>query len=384
MALKQGNTATKNGRRLGSIQKRGTGRYLVRLFNGYDGEGKREYKNKTIIGTRKEAEDALADLRVEAQAGNLPGRAAEASRMNDLFALVLRDYKINDKDYRWAEGVIRVRLAPHFGKLKASKVTSDTIDQYVERRKEEGQPNATINRALALIRRSFNLGKRHKPPLVASPPIMTMLAENNVRTGFFEDSEYRALIKALPGEVQPVVSFAYYTGCRRAEILSLKWSQVDLIDGVVRLDPGTTKSGEGRMIPLFGELLELLRLLKEGEAASEFVFHRGGAPIKYFRRTWLTACKAAGLWKDGRPTRLLHDLRRTGVRNLVRAGVPEKVAMSISGHKTRSVFERYNIVDEADLKQAMQKVDRYIAEKRAKESESSHTTRTLKTSKAIH
>jgi integrase len=78
------------------------------------------------------------------------------------------------------------------------------------------------------------------------------------------------------------------------------------------------------------------------------VFHRDGEPIKNFRKAWDTACTTAGC-----PDRIPHDFRRIAVRNLVRAGVPEKIAMGITGHKTRSVFDRYDIVDEADLRSAL-------------------------------
>jgi integrase len=196
-----------------------------------------------------------------------------------------------------------------------------------------------------------------------------------VRTGFLEDSEYRAIMRELPEHLRPLIAFAYYTGCRRGELLKLKWQSVDLIDGVVRLEAGTTKNKEARMIPLNPELVELLAMRK-AKRDSEFpscgavFFGAKGEPIRDFKDGWRYACYRAGLWqgddfKTGRPTRIFHDLRRTGVRNNVRAGVPEKVAQEISGHKTRAVFERYNIVNERDLKEAARRQYEYIQQQRA-------------------
>ena len=128
--------------------------------------------------------------------------------------------------------------------------------------------------------------------------------------------------------------------------------QVDLDNRIVKLDPGTTKSGQGRTVVLDGELLELVQQPRDLRGVAEipnkssalicaYIFHRRGRPIKDFREAWDRACKAIGL--EGK---IFHDFRRTAVRNMVRAGVPERVAMMISGHKTRSVFDRYNIVSE--------------------------------------
>ncbi len=130
--------------------------------------------------------------------------------------------------------------------------------------------------------------------------------------------------------------------------------------GRVYLEAGTTKNDEPRVFPFTDELGEVLeaqrkytkRIRKERGQITPWVFHREGKQVKSFRRSWLTACKGAGV-----PGRIVHDLRRTGVRNLVRAGVPEGVAMKMTGHKTRSVFERYNIVNDADLEEAARRLN---------------------------
>ena len=139
-----------------------------------------------------------------------------------------------------------------------------------------------------------------------------------------------------------MLTFAYYTGCRKAEILALRWNQVDLSERVVRLEPGETKNDESRTIFLTADLYEVLAIQKELRdsllpGVGPLVFSRAGTRILEFKGAWASACKAAGLTgQDGEPDKLFHDLRRTGVRNLIRAGVPERVAMMISGHKTFS------------------------------------------------
>jgi integrase len=176
---------------------------------------------------------------------------------------------------------------------------------------------------------------------------------------------------ALPEYLRAALTFAYYTGCRRGEILALQWSQVDLKERVVRLEPGTTKNDEARNLPLTTELYETLAMQRsirdtKFPACPWVFFNASGGKIGRFQRSWKSACKTAGLSpEEGEPDRLFHDLRRSGVRNLIRAGVPEAVAMRIGGHKTRSVFERYNIVSERDLHEAAHKLETYVAGKTA-------------------
>ena len=166
-------------------------------------------------------------------------------------------------------------------------------------------------------------------------------------------------------------SFAYLTGCRRGEILPLGWDQTDLAERVVRLELGTTKNDQPRVIPLAPELYEIL-VMQEAIRDRDYptcpwvFFQEDGQPITRWelRDAWERGCKAAGFVDDaGKITRLFHDLRRTGVRNLIRAGVPERVAMAISGHKTRAILDRYNIVSGADLKDAARKPGEYLAHK---------------------
>ena len=163
------------------------------------------------------------------------------------------------------------------------------------------------------------------------------------------------------------MTFAYVTGWRvPSEVLTLTGlAQIfDFQAGVVRLEPDTTKNAEGRTFP-FDASPELLAALQAQDKAKPvgaicpWVFHRVGEPFldsngaasKVFRAAW----KAASI-RAGCPGRIPHDFRRTAVRNLVRAGVPEKTAMQLSGHKTRAVFDRYDIVDEGDLRAAVRRL----------------------------
>ena len=190
-----------------------------------------------------------------------------------------------------------------------------------------------------------------------------MLPENNTRQGFFERPDLEAVVAALPGYLQDFTRFAYLTGWRKGEIIPLKWTDVDPDAGAIRLRPEAAKTGRGRTVMLEGDLAELIdrrcaaRLFeKNGHVRlATLVFHRDGEPVGDFRKARATACQAAGV-----PHKLFHDLRRTAARNMVRAGVPERVAMAVTGHLTRSMFDRYNIVSEDDLRMAAQKTTMYI------------------------
>jgi integrase len=268
-------------------------------------------------------------------------------------------FKINGrKSLRDADLFVK-RLKELFGGRRVVDITTPLIQEYILSRQGEGLSNATINRHLSALKRMLNLGARQTPPKVLRMPHVPTPKENNARTGFFEHDEFLALRGALPDYLKAVVTIAYHTGFRREEILSLRWDQVDLDPRRIVLEVGTTKNNEGRVAYMTEDLHRVLeaqkrirdlkvpgcppvcfRLTKKGKIRS----------IGSFRKVWERICKEIGL--EGR---LLHDFRRTAVRNMVRAGIPERVAMRISGHKTRSVFDRYNIVSESDLQEAVGK-----------------------------
>ncbi|MGH7274973.1 MAG: tyrosine-type recombinase/integrase, partial [Nitrospiria bacterium] len=255
-------------------------------------------------------------------------------------------------------------ILKHFSGNRAAEITSDMIREYREKRRAHKVKDSTINRELAALKRMYRLGLEEDPPLVARIPKIPMVAENNVRTGFFDLGDFRELRANAPDHLKPVIAIAYYTGMRAGEILKLKWDQVDLVHGVLRLETGTTKNKEGREVPLIPELRQTLEWWRKETRGKypfcRYVCHYKGERYGSYRRAWNTLCEKVGLTGAK-----MHDFRRTGVRNLIRAGVPQSVAMAISGHKTDSVFRRYDIVSHQDIQQAGDRLTRYFQERTA-------------------
>lgn len=345
----------------GSVFQRGAVWWIKYYRNG------KPYRETSGSDKESEARKQLKKRLGEIALGRFVGPDAERVTIRELAKQYLNDYRINErKSLDKAEDMItRIDrdgtekdspLMEYFGDCRAHSLGTDRIKSYISLRQEQSAANGTINRELAALKRMFNLGVQSE--MIYRKPYIPMLQENNVRKGFFEYGEFMALRDALPDYLKTVVTFAYYTGWRKQEILTLKWNQVDLNACTVRLDPGSTKNRAGRIVILDGELLEAIQAQWDRRKVAEipgqsptllclYVFHRNGNPIRDFRDIWAKTCKSTGL-----AGKLFHDFRRSAVRNMVRAGVPERVAMSVSGHKTRSVFDRYNIVSEDDLRDA--------------------------------
>jgi integrase len=267
---------------------------------------------------------------------------------------LIRDYEVNAKRSLRSAKLSKRYLTGFFGLDKALDIRTERTRQYISKRQGEKASNASINRELAALKRMFSLAIQ--AGTLSSKPYIPRLEENNARQGFLDHASFVALRNALPGYLKDPVTFLYLSGWRVSEMRSLEWRDVDLGGKFIRLRPEHSKNKEARPLPLTDELLELIERAKDNRRLDcSFVFYNKGVGVGDFRKAWHNALKQTNLGKV-----LVHDLRRTAVCNLVRAGVPERVAMSLSGHKTRSVFDRYNIVSEADLVQATERLQAHL------------------------
>ncbi len=326
---------------MGMLYRRGRIWWIKYYRNG------KAFRESSKSANISEAKRLLRKREGEIAAGEFLGPKTERVSFEELAGDFLNEYQINNrKSFIWVKRRIDLHLTPFFAGLRAVNITTDRIRAYVTKRREEGASNGSINRELAALKRMFNLASEMTPPKIGRVPYIPMLKESNVRKGFFEHNEYLALRRELPEYLKPVLAFGYFTGAREGEILRLKWGQVDLEARTIHLEPGSTKNDQARTIPLNSELLEALKTQKSTRDLRfpdcQYVFYRKGKRIGNFQRAWKSACKRAGV---------------TG-----RLGVPERVAMAISGHKTRSVFDRYNIVAERDLHEAARRLEDHLRE----------------------
>jgi integrase len=338
---------------------------------GKDGGEIRESSRST---KRTDAIALLNARRGEIAQGEWLNPRADRTTLEDLLAMVKTDRRKNGRETDHLPAYER-RLTEFFGaSCRAANITADRIDTYTTKRQDDGAANATINRELASLRRGLRLA--YRAGKVRRVPPVGLLRERNIRTGFFEPGEFRAVQAHLPAAFAPVAEFAYLTGWRKAEILGLTWPQVDFSAGLVRLEPGSTKNDDGRgfpfsALPALGALLTRRRddtraVERATGQVVRWVFHDRGRPIwaKRFYRAWWAATKAAGVYREwphpetGKTCRgpIPHDFRRTAVRNLERAGVSRSVAMKLTGHKTESVYRRYAIVAETDQREGVAKL----------------------------
>lgn len=371
---------------MASIRKHGKG-FQVRYYSN----GVRQHEP---FATREEAEIRRKEIELDQSRGLTVEAQPNTVKFGTLAVAVTDHYRVNElRSLDDIEARFRLHLVPYFGNKKAVSITPAMINAYIVMRKGKGAPNSTINRELEALRRAFNLARQ--TGAVTRVPYVPRLKEENVRSGFFTREEVGRLCKHLKRPLDSFVLFAFLTAWRLDEIRNLLWSNVDFENGEIRLDPGTTKNGEGRTFPVTTELRVLLEKLKPRSKPfpSPYVFtvfsrwrdkdtgqfRNGWTRVGEFRKQWARACLKAGLpcrvqtdrfvvqrgLDKGKERtrvkrivalRLFHDLRRSGVRELAKA-LGERRAMVRTGHKTRSVFDRYNVVSDFDLAEDRRALD---------------------------
>ena len=347
----------------GSIYRRGGVKtYTIRWYD--DGVRREE-----STGTRdfKQAKRLLAMRQGSVARGEEPEPKLGKLRFDEALDAVMLDYKVNSrKSIDDAESRIRLHLLPYsdFGRRRMKTITAETIKQYQAHRQDEGAAAATINREVALVKRAFSLAYADRK--IHWKPQIHMLPEPKPVQNFFEPDQVESLIANLPEALRGPITLANWCGWRvHSEILPLQWHQVDRRRKSIYLNADQAKNNEPKDLPYeqIDELVEVIekqwqerkRLIADGKLCP-FVFHRNGKEIKDFRRAWKAACTKAGLAITGKYKKVPHDFRRTAARNLIEAGVPEQVAMKVTGHKSRESFRRYSIIAKDDVKMALGKV----------------------------
>ncbi len=268
---------------------------------------------------------------------------------------MVEHYEVTGRRTLREAGTRFAHLDKFFQGSRAGNITTTALTKYQKNPLDEGVTACTVNIEIALLRKMLGLAVRNGK--LARVPHVEKLTEAPTRSGFLEEDQFRAILRYLSPIYQAVAVFAYITGWRvDSEVLTLTWPQVDLKGSVIRLEPGMGKTGEPRIFPITLERREILearqreteRVRRNLNEIIPFVFHyRNGKRLTDFRRPFKTAARRAGF-----PWAIPHDFRRSAVRNFIRQGIPERVAMKLLGHKSRSVFDRYNIVSETDLHEA--------------------------------
>ena len=352
------------------------------LWVGYTGPNGEYVRESCGSPKRTDAQNFLKKRLEAVSAGNFLGPRIEKITVDELFDDLLQDYKVHGYCFSWPEYLWNAHMKDYFGGetlkaekraekysgMRASRVGTTQIAGYTAKRQGEGVCQSTVNRELSLLRRAFSLGFDSEPQKVLRVPKFHrfIVSEKGCeRRGFAEEAQYRKLAeKAKEPWLRGLLALAYTYGFRRGDLLGewekgqwkrmpMRCEQVDLLNNTLSLYSGETKNGEPRIVYLTEECRLLVTELRKGKQPDDFLFTReNGEPVRDLRGTWEALVTAVNL-----PGLLLHDFRRSAVRNMIRRGVPQKTARTISGHKSDSIFSRYNIVSEDDIREAARKIE---------------------------
>ena len=345
----------------GLVKKAGSKNWYL-LYYDLNGQ---QHSESSGTANKQEAQRMLTNRLETVRRGGQAMAEIKKLRYEDIRAGLVANYKAEGKLteqrgkllYSGRQGLLKP-LDDFFGGMPVTAITTDTLERFVAKRKEDGVSGPSVNRHLALLRRAFNLARQKGK--IQNVPYFPMGKESEPRKGFVEREQFTNLRNAMPENLRPLLTFLYTTGCRFGAATRIQWSWVNLESATIELPAEVTKNDDPLTLPLSTELVAMLK--KE--------FHNEYKPVfdaTNWRKEWNKASVAVGLgektgeeWFQYKGI-IPHDLRRSAIRNMIRAGVHQTVAMSISGHKTASVFERYNITDVRDKRAAMAKIELHNA-----------------------
>lgn len=280
-------------------------------------------------------------------------------RVRDLVELARRDLEANQRPYAAVFPSQTRRLLERLGDVGAAELGFEHLERYKLERIKEGAARESVNKELSALSKGFRLAVVGRYLAALAVPSIRRLSPGPPRQGFLELDEFARVAAELvrrvrgrtgasgPEAVRDVCEWAYWSGWRRGECFGLAWDSVS--DGWAWC---RDKNGRRKQAPLSGPLGPVLARRRAVRLPGcPWVFHRAGRPVRSLKKAWDAACRRAGV-----AGRVFHDLRRSFVRNAIRAGVDRDTVMALSGHRTHAVFSRYNIQDERDLLDAARRL----------------------------
>lgn len=313
----------------GSLFKIGPVWYVNATINGV------RIRKTTGTRDRKEAKAFLDRLMTK------PGPTIANRTMREAFDELQEDFELREiKSLSRALSRLK-HIRSVIGHKLLSKLDDGDLIDFVRRRRLDGYANESIRHDLQFIGQALKIAVKRK--WLAECPTIPAIAPGRPRTGFVTQEKFDEIMTYLPADVRDFAAFGFVTGWRKGEIQALTWAMVH--DTFIHIPD--SKSGDGRVVPIAGPIREIIDR-RRAAAEGDYVFHRDGNQTKDFKKAWRTAVKKAGI-----PTLIFHDLRRSAARDMRRANVPDSVAMKITGHKTRAMYDRYDIVNEADMADAI-------------------------------
>ncbi len=321
----------------------------------------RRYQESSGLKNRKAAEEVEAGRRVQLAKGEVGLADRPRYTIEELLDRLKERWEREKKDSPQNLSLIKKTKKAFTG--MADELVKEDIHAYMAKQHKKGRKLATVNRVLQCLRRAYRLAD------VAYPKMELPSEKGNVRTQRFTFEQWKKIIAALPNDgLRDFAEWSYLVGMRKGEASKLTWDMCPKPYNVLHVPGDIAKNRNPRDIVLEGELAEIIKRCLEHRAIkaadgtstterSEYIFHRGtnGLPIYEFRKSWRTACRAAGV--SGR----FHDIRATFATDGRKAGIPESVMMKAGGWRSRAVFDRYNLVDDEDIRHAREKMKEYRA-----------------------